>query len=61
VETTGGEAIDASVFIRAALSKGEHLSGPAVIVEDGTSTMVPSGYHARIGAGGDIVIEDTNA
>jgi N-methylhydantoinase A len=60
VETTGGEAVDASVFVRAALPKGVHLSGPAMIVEDGTSTIVPSGYIARIGAGDDIVIEETD-
>ena len=60
VETANGEAIDASVFVRAALSKGMHLAGPAVIVEDGTSTIVPSGYSACIGADGDIMIEETD-
>jgi hypothetical protein len=29
-----------------------------VIVEDGTSTIVPGGYDARIDGGGDIVIEE---
>ena len=37
------------------------MTGPAVIVEDGTSTIVPSGYTARIGAGDDIVIEEIEA
>ena len=50
--------VDATVFVRAALRRGEHLTGPAVIVEDGTSTIVPSGYTVRIGAGDDIVIEE---
>ena len=44
VETATGEAVDASVFVRSALPKGARLAGPAVIVEDGTSTIVPSGY-----------------
>ncbi len=61
VETASGEVVDASVFIRAALSKGVRLVGPAVIVEDGTSTVVPTGYAARIGAGDDIVIEEIAA
>ena len=37
------------------------MTGPAVIVEDGTSTIVPTGYAARIGAGDDIVIEEIEA
>jgi N-methylhydantoinase A len=61
VETASGEAVDASVFVRAALQQGARLAGPAVIVEDGTSTVVPSGYTARVGAGDDIVIEEIDA
>jgi N-methylhydantoinase A/oxoprolinase/acetone carboxylase beta subunit len=61
VETASGEAVDASLFVRAALAKGAWLNGPAVIVEDGTSTIVPGGYIARIGAGDDIVIEEIEA
>jgi hypothetical protein len=40
------------------LRQGASLHGPAVIVEDGTSTIVPGGYVARISAGDDIVIEE---
>jgi N-methylhydantoinase A len=58
VETASGETVDASLFVRGTLPKGALLLGPAVIVEDGTSTIVPSGYTARIGAGDDIVIEE---
>lgn len=61
VETVSGETVDASLFVRSHLSKGARLSGPAVVVEDGTSTIVPSGYTARIGAGDDIVIEEIEA
>ena len=61
VETASGETVDAAVFVRAGLAKGARLVGPAVIVEDGTSTIVPSGYTARIGAGDDIVIEEIEA
>jgi N-methylhydantoinase A len=61
VETASGEAVDAPLFVRTELAKGARLSGPAVIVEDGTSTIVPGGYFARIGAGDDIVIEEIEA
>jgi N-methylhydantoinase A len=61
VETASGEAVDASMFLRTALSKGATLAGPAVIVEDGTSTIVPTGYTASVSAGDDIVIEEIEA
>jgi N-methylhydantoinase A len=58
VDTASGETVEASLYLRAALPKGSHAAGPAVIVEDGTSTIVPGGYSMHIGAGGDIVIEE---
>jgi N-methylhydantoinase A len=61
VETASGEAVDAARFIRTELAKGERLTGPAVIVEDGTSTIVPTGYTAHINIGNDIVIEEIEA
>ncbi len=61
VETASGDAVDAAVFLRSALKKGTRLMGPAVIVEDGTSTIVPGGCGARIGAGDEIVIEEIKA
>ena len=61
VETTSGEAVDASLFVRAALPRGARVIGPAVIVEEGTSTIVPGGYVARVDAADDIVIEEIGA
>jgi N-methylhydantoinase A len=58
VDTASGETTDADWFARAALAKGARVIGPAIIVEDGTSTIVPDGYAARINAGDDIVIEE---
>ena len=37
---------------------GMSLDGPALIVEDGTTTVVPQGFGARINALGQIVLED---
>jgi N-methylhydantoinase A len=61
VETASGETVDAARFIRTELAKGKRLTGPAVIVEDGTSTIVPTGYTAHINIGNDIVIEEIEA
>jgi N-methylhydantoinase A len=58
LEFAAREIVEASVYARAELSQGTWLKGPAVIVEDGTSTIVPSGYVARIGASDDVVIEE---
>jgi N-methylhydantoinase A len=57
VESSTGEIVQASVHTRAALSPGMRLAGPAAIVEDGTTTIVPMGCTARIGGAGEIVIE----
>ena len=57
-ERTSGETVAAALFRRAALITGVRVTGPAVIVEDGTSTIVPTGYGAHIGGDGSIVIEE---
>jgi N-methylhydantoinase A len=43
---------------RSALGPGMSLDGPALIVEDGTTTVVPQGFSARINGLGQIVLED---
>jgi N-methylhydantoinase A len=57
VESVTGESIDAPVYARASLAPGAEFSGPAVITEDGTTTIVPTGFTARIAYGGEIIIE----
>jgi N-methylhydantoinase A len=61
VEATADAAVDAALFARARLTVGVRVIGPAVIAEEGTSTIVPSGYGARVGSGGDIIIEEIEA
>jgi N-methylhydantoinase A len=58
-DTATGDTVTAAVFERAALQPGHGIPGPAVIIEDGTSTIIPPGFTARIAAGGEIVIEDS--
>jgi N-methylhydantoinase A len=57
VESETGEMVAAQVYARNAQRPGTTISGPAVILEDGTTTIIPSGRFARIGADHEIVIE----
>jgi N-methylhydantoinase A len=59
VEAATGEAVDTPVYTRASLAPGAELSGPAAIAEDGTTTIIPTGFSARIAYGGEIIIEGT--
>jgi N-methylhydantoinase A len=52
-----GATEPAAVFERTALAPGMALPGPALIVEDGTTTVVPRGMTARINALHQIVLE----
>jgi N-methylhydantoinase A len=54
-----GATEPAAVFERTALAPGMALPGPALIVEDGTTTVVPRGMTARINALHQIVLEAT--
>ena len=60
-ETETGDIVIAHVHDRATLQPGASVTGPAVILEDGTTTVVPSGRLARIGADSEIIIEGSPA
>lgn len=61
VESETGELVTAEVHVRNALRPGMTMTGPAVILEDGTTTIIPTGRTAWIGADSEIVIEGTLA
>jgi N-methylhydantoinase A len=61
IESITGETIDAPVYARASLAPGTELSGPAAITEDGTTTIIPTGFTAHIAYGGEIIIEGASA
>jgi N-methylhydantoinase A len=48
---------DAPIYARGDLGPGAVLSGPAIIVEDETSTVVTAAFDARINAKGYIVLQ----
>ncbi len=50
VEATGGR------IARDALAAGDHVSGPATIVEDQTSIVVPAGFTARVDHHGNVLL-----
>jgi len=58
IDPATGAATDAAVYSRVALQAGASLTGPAIIIEAGTSTIVPPGFSARVGAAGELLIED---
>ncbi len=50
-DTASGEVADWAVHPRAALAPGMAVAGPAILAEDATSTLVPAGWRATVGAG----------
>jgi N-methylhydantoinase A/oxoprolinase/acetone carboxylase beta subunit/N-methylhydantoinase B/oxoprolinase/acetone carboxylase alpha subunit len=56
VEDGSGGSVEADVFSRSDLAPGVSLEGPALIVEDQTTTVVPTGFEARVAAGGYLVL-----
>jgi N-methylhydantoinase A len=56
-DTATGIVADVPVYDRLALPRGVQLAGPAVIAEDETSTMVGTGWTARIDGLSYIVME----
>jgi N-methylhydantoinase A len=58
IDTAAGDPVQAAVFQRDSLPPGAAVRGPAVIVEDGTSTILPAGFNARVASDGEIIIEE---
>ena len=58
LDPASGRRENAAIHERSALRPGMSLDGPALIVEDGTTTVVPQDFSARINAVGQIVLED---
>jgi N-methylhydantoinase A len=56
LDTASGQTDTASVFDRGRLKPGVSLTGPVLIVEAGTSTIVPRGFSLRVDAGGALVL-----
>ncbi len=57
VDSETGETVTAQIHTRTTLQPGASVTGPAVILEDGTTTVIPSGRRAHVGADSEIIIE----
>jgi N-methylhydantoinase A len=57
VDPQSGERIEALVFRRKNLQPGACVHGPALIVEDETTTVVAAGFDASVNAVGYLVLE----
>lgn len=55
-EGGSGRSVKAGVFSRSDLEPGVSLEGPVLIVEDQTTTVVPTGFAARVATGGHLVL-----
>jgi N-methylhydantoinase A len=60
-DTTTGEISSWSVFDRTAMSPGVRISGPAIIAEDETSTLVSRGWNATVNGLGYIELTQESA
>ena len=58
---TGGRGWSAPVYLRARLSPGYRIAGPAIIAENNATTVVEPGWRAEITGSGDMVIERVEA
>ena len=56
-----GRRIDLPVYERQSLDPEQTLTGPALVVEDETTTFVPPGFVARRSRLGSLVLDDTRA
>ena len=52
----GGGPLEASVFDRALLPAGYEVSGPAVVEEGQSTTVLPQGFALRVADGGELVM-----
>jgi N-methylhydantoinase A len=61
IDTTSGEQKRAAVYERHSLQPGMQLDGPAVIVEQDTTTVVSARFRARVGTLGYLILEQKSS
>ena len=54
-------AVEAAVYDRAALKAAKRFSGPAIIEQDDTTTLVTPGWQCRVDALGNLMLERTGS
>ncbi|MFG1424550.1 hydantoinase/oxoprolinase family protein [Roseixanthobacter glucoisosaccharinicivorans] len=61
VDPGSGERIEAAIYERADMQPGGTVSGPAMICEAETSTLIPAGFTAALNGVGHIIIDRSPA
>lgn len=61
VDPGSGERMDAAIYERADMRPGAAISGPAMICEAETSTLIPAGFTAALNGVGHIIIDRSPA
>ena len=56
-----GQAEDAGLFVRDALAPGDTFSGPALVVEEQTTTVVSGDFDARVDDRGTLILQRRGA
>jgi 5-oxoprolinase (ATP-hydrolysing) len=52
-----GESQDASIYERASLSPGQHITGPAIVIEPTATTVIERGWRGELNDRGHLVLE----
>ena len=60
-DPASGDWIEAAVYSRVALNPGARIVGPAILVEDETTTLVTNGFGAAVNSLGQIVLTKEKA
>jgi N-methylhydantoinase A len=50
-------SVEAAVYDRVALKAGDTFSGPSIIEQDDTTTLVTPGWHCRVDKLGNLMLE----
>jgi N-methylhydantoinase A len=56
-----GRTVSVATFQRSAIKPGRLVQGPALVLESGTSTFVPSAFEASVDTGGALVLQRKKA
>ncbi len=60
IEDGSEGSVQADVYVRSDLEPGVSLEGPALVAEDQTTTVVPTGFVVHVATGGHLVLTRTN-
>jgi len=53
-----GKSVSTPRYARDKLKAGDYLTGPAVVTQHNSTTIIPPGYRAKMLDAGDIIIEN---